>query len=82
MYVRMHACMQIFGDVGWHAAGAWGRNLVFVVTYIIDSTRCIVMHLAASQSLEHVFPERALPLWACGLIVSAPVLGLGQVTIC
>jgi hypothetical protein len=35
----------------------------------LDGTRCVILHLAATQSLEHALGDAAPPLWQCGLIV-------------
>ena len=37
--------------------------------YTLDGTRCVILHLAATQSLEHALGDSAPPLWQCGLIV-------------
>jgi hypothetical protein len=37
--------------------------------YTLDATRCVILHLAATQSLEHALGDAAPPLWQCGLIV-------------
>jgi hypothetical protein len=37
--------------------------------YTLDGTRCVILHLAATQSLEHALGDHAPPLWQCGLIV-------------
>lgn len=80
---------MLFGDIGHKAAGALGRNVVYTVIYSLDATRCVILHLAASESLRHIFPEDASgsgmiggqrpPLWQCGLVVLGLALVLGQI---
>ena len=43
---------MLFGDIGYKAAGSFGRNIVYVIIYSLDATRCVILHLAASQSLR------------------------------
>lgn len=70
----------IFGDIGFKAAGEFGRNSVFFIIYLLDGSRCVILHLAASQSLRHMFPrEDSPPLWQCGLLVLVASLVLVQV---
>ena len=60
----------LFGDIGFKAAGNFGRNIVYIIIYSLDATRCVILHLAASQSLRHIFPEASRPpVWQCGAIV-------------
>lgn len=54
--------------------------------YSLDATRCIILHLAATQSLYHaVLPslpphlQQRLPLWQCSAVVAVVVLLLGQI---
>ncbi|KAJ9516031.1 hypothetical protein QJQ45_024473, partial [Haematococcus lacustris] len=61
----------LISDVGAAAAGRWGRGLVSLIIYSLDATRCVILHLAAAQSLRHVFspgPDQP-PLWQCGAAV-------------
>ena len=70
----------IFGDIGFKAAGEFGRNSVFFIIYLLDGSRCVILHLAASQSLRHIFPaDERPPLWQCGLLVLIASLVLVQV---
>jgi vesicular inhibitory amino acid transporter len=59
----------LFGDIGKKAAGARGRNLVYGIIYSLDATRCVILHLAATQSLQHALGASAPPMWQCGLAV-------------
>ena len=54
-----------------------GRNLVYFVVYSLDATRCIILHLAATQSLQHASDRPDCLL--CGLAVGAVAILLGQV---
>ena len=54
-----------------------GRNLVYFVVYSLDATRCIILHLAATQSLQHASDRPDCLL--CGLAVGAVAIVLGQV---
>ena len=70
----------IFGDIGFAAAGEFGRNSVFAIVYLLDGSRCVILHLAAAQSLRHMFPREDMPpLWQCGLLVLIASLILVQV---
>lgn len=65
----------LFGDIGKRAAGNRGRNIVYAIIYSLDATRCVILHLAATQSLQHALGDSAPAMWQCGLIVLA-VAGL------
>jgi hypothetical protein len=56
-------------DIGKAARGEIGRTLVYCVIYSLDATRCIILQLAATQSLHHALGAAALPMWQCGLVV-------------
>ena len=72
----------LFGDIGFKAAGSFGRNIVYIIIYSLDATRCVILHLAASQSLRHIFPvESRPPVWQCGAIVLIGASLLVQVCI-
>ena len=43
----------IFGDIGDAALGRRGRSLSYAVIYATDATRCIILHLAATQASPH-----------------------------
>ncbi|GIL51251.1 hypothetical protein Vafri_7121, partial [Volvox africanus] len=85
LFTRLYSAVPeavIFGDIGAAAAGRKGRLLVYVTIYSLDATRCIILHLAATQSLYHAIApvlEEALPLWQCSVIVAVVVLLLGQI---
>ncbi|MEW5297296.1 MAG: hypothetical protein WDW36_000513 [Sanguina aurantia] len=92
MFSRLYSAVPgtvLFGDIGHKAAGSLGRNVVYAVIYSLDATRCVILHLAASESLRHIFPEDASgsgmiggqrpPLWQCGLVVLVLALVLGQI---
>jgi vesicular inhibitory amino acid transporter len=59
----------LFGDVGNKAAGPRGRSIVYAIIYSLDATRCVILHLAATQSLQHALGDAAPPMWQCGLVV-------------
>ncbi|CAL5220298.1 g2283 [Coccomyxa viridis] len=67
----------LFGDIGEAAAGSRGRSLVYFVVYSLDATRCIILHLAATQSLQHASDKS--DCLVCGLIVGVIAIVLGQV---
>lgn len=73
--VHLPTLAVLFGDIGYAAAGSLGRNLVYAIIYSLDATRCVILHLAAAQSLRHIFPEDSMPpLWQCGagvLVIAA-----------
>ncbi|KAJ9516222.1 hypothetical protein QJQ45_024651, partial [Haematococcus lacustris] len=74
LFTRLYQAVPstvLFSDVGAAAAGRWGRGLVSLIIYSLDATRCVILHLAAAQSLRHVFspgPDQP-PLWQCGAAV-------------
>ena len=60
----------LFGDIGFKAAGSFGRNIVYATIYSLDATQCVILHLAATQSLRHIFPGDAMPsIWQAGAVV-------------
>jgi hypothetical protein len=59
----------LFGDIGKKAAGRKGRTIVYCIIYSLDATRCVILHLAATQSLQHALGDAAPPMWQCGLAV-------------
>ncbi len=52
----------------------------YSVVYSLDAARCVILHLAAAQSLQRA-AGGALGLWPAGGVVSAAVLSLSQVRI-
>ena len=46
----------IFGDIGDAALGRRGRSLSYAVIYATDATRCIILHLAATQARSYINP--------------------------
>jgi hypothetical protein len=42
---------------------------VHCVIYSLDATRCIILQLAATQSLHHALGAAAPAMWQCGLVV-------------
>ncbi|WIA19860.1 hypothetical protein OEZ85_005763 [Tetradesmus obliquus] len=72
LFTRLYAAVPhavLFGDVGKKAAGKQGRTIVYVIIYSLDATRCVILHLAATQSLQHALGDSAPPMWQCGLAV-------------
>ena len=70
----------LFGDIGFKAAGQLGRNLVYVTIYSLDATQCVLLHLAATQSLRHIFPADGMPpVWKAGALVVVIACSLVQV---
>lgn len=47
----------------------------------MDATRCIIVHLAATQSLQHTIGDRTIPLWYYGLVVGVVAVILVQVSL-
>lgn len=45
-----------------------GRTLVYWTVYSLDATRCIILHLAATQSLQHARGYSATCLWCAGMV--------------
>lgn len=62
-------CAVLLGDIGKAARGEVGRTLVYCVIYSLDATRCIILQLAATQSLSHALGAAAPAMWQCGLVV-------------
>jgi vesicular inhibitory amino acid transporter len=69
------------GDIGQRAAGPAARAAVYAIVYALDATRCVILHLAATQSLRHALGPGAGGggLGACGGAVLVAVLALAQV---
>lgn len=78
-HIALLSCAVIFGDIGCKAAGQTGRVLVYIIIYSLDATRCVILHLAATQSLQHAWGDTSPPLWVCGLIVAAIAVIIVQV---
>lgn len=77
-----HPHAVLLGDIGEKAAGRVGRSLVYATIYSLDATRCIILHLAATQSLFHALAPSvgdAMPMWRCSAVVAVVVLLLGQI---
>ena len=55
-----------------------GRAACYVVVYSLDATRCVILHLAAAQSLQRAAGGR-LGVWTAGGCVSVIELALSQV---
>ena len=73
----------LFGDIGFKAAGSFGRNIVYATIYSLDATQCVILHLAATQSLRHIFPGEAMPsIWQAGAAVVVIACILVQVGSC
>lgn len=56
LFSRLYAASPgavLFGDIGQKAAGPGARLLVYLVVYALDATRCVILQLAATQSLRH-----------------------------
>jgi hypothetical protein len=51
-----------------------------IIIYSLDATRCVILHLAATQSLRHIWPAAEQPpLWQCGAAVLVGAALLAQV---
>ncbi|KAG2491782.1 hypothetical protein HYH03_009942 [Edaphochlamys debaryana] len=85
LFTRLYAAVPravLLGDIGEAAVGHKGRALVYGTIYSLDATRCIILHLAATQSIYHALApslETPLPLWQCSAVVAVAVLLLGQI---
>lgn len=55
-----------------------GRRVCYAAVYSLDATRCIILHLAATQSLMHA-SGGALGLWTAGAAVAVAEACLSQV---
>lgn len=58
-----------------------GRTLVYAIVYSLGATRCIILHLATSESLQHAIGGEDGSLMLCGLTVAFVSLALGQVNL-
>ena len=59
-----------------------GRTLVYAIVYSLGATRCIILHLATSESLQHAMGGEDGSLMLCGLTVALVSLALVQVICC
>ena len=59
-----------------------GRTLVYAIVYSLGATRCIILHLATSESLQHAMGGEDGSLMLCGLTVALVSLALVQVMCC
>ena len=55
--------------------------LVYAIIYSLGATRCIILHLATSESLQHAIGGEDGSLMLCGLAVAFVSLALVQVTL-
>ncbi|WIA36420.1 hypothetical protein OEZ86_007730 [Tetradesmus obliquus] len=72
LFTRLYMAVPeavLLGDIGKAARGEVGRTLVYCVIYSLDATRCIILQLAATQSLSHALGAAAPAMWQCGLVV-------------
>ncbi|KAK9845239.1 hypothetical protein WJX81_000853 [Elliptochloris bilobata] len=69
----------IFGDIGDAALGRRGRWLSYAVIYATDATRCIILHLAATQALQAAVARPDIPLLVYGLVVAGAALVFAQI---
>ena len=58
-----------------------GRYFVYGVVCTMDATRCIIVHLAATQSLQHTICNDNISLWYYGIVVGVIAIILVQVTV-
>ena len=69
-------------DYDAHASHFWlrvqGRTLVYWTVYSLDATRCIILHLAATQSLQHA-AGYSTSCTLCAGIVAVIALAVSQV---
>lgn len=56
-----------------------GRFWINGITCTMDATRCIIVHLAATQSLQHTICDDSIPLWYYGVVVGVIAVILVQV---
>ena len=61
------------------ARSVQGRTLVYAIVYSLGATRCIILHLATSESLQHAMGGEDGSLMLCGLTVALVSLALVQV---
>ncbi len=62
----------------WACMRAQGRTLVYWTVYSLDATRCIILHLAATQSLQHARGYSTTCL-TCAATVALIALAVAQV---
>lgn len=56
-----------------------GRYFVYGVVCTMDATRCIIVHLAATQSLQHTVGDGSISLEYYGFVVGVIAIILVQV---
>lgn len=56
-----------------------GRTCINGIVCTMDATRCIIVHLAATQSLQHTICDDTIPLWYYGVVVGVVAVILVQV---
>lgn len=71
--------MGLLGGLTGEDDAVQGRAVVYGVVYSLGATRCIILHLATSQSMAHAFAGGRLPLPLCGAVIAAAALALVQV---
>jgi hypothetical protein len=54
---------------------------VYAIVYSLGATRCIILHLATSESLRHAFGGEDTPLLVYGLMVAAVALVMVQASL-
>ncbi len=69
----------IFGDIGEAALGRRGRALSYTTIYATDATRCIILHLAATQALQAAVAREDVPLLVYALVIAGLALICVQV---
>lgn len=82
LFCRLHQHVPgavLFGDIGDAAYGSWGRSACYWITYTLDATRCIVMHLAATKCAQYALLREDVPLWQYAGAVCLMMLVVGQV---
>lgn len=69
----------IFGDIGEAALGRRGRAISYATIYATDATRCIILHLAATQALQAAVAREDVPLLVYALVIAGLALIFVQV---
>ena len=85
---RSSQCEESRKRSGWHSSRCPSRCCKDVsvtsggdaIVYSLGATRCIILHLATSESLQHAMGGEDGSLMLCGLTVALVSLALVQVT--
>ena len=57
---------------------AQGRTVVYAIVYSLGASRCIILHLATAESLQHAMGGKDQSLFMYSLIVASVALVMVQ----